>query len=265
MQMYTENEIRAVRYYIGDVKNLPQDGFWNDPKAYCLLNALFFPEIKAESARIAEGKRLNPEILKKIPRLKKFFQDFFSVFRKTEAEQNYQTYRVERFSDFVFMRNAGKTISFTSTSTAGFLQAYQDRKGIALLKFQIPKHTPCIDMQKFFQDYAKPEEAEILLPPELKLQFEVLELSEAEKLILDADGKPPVISCLVRVANINAISQEEHAKLTVSSHNFQESGAEAGIRILQALQTGEAPDDREIEIYSVWKKQFISEILHDFL
>ena len=258
MQIYTDSEIQAVRYYIGDVQGLPQDGFWNDPKAYCLLNALFFPELKAESARIAEGKKLNTEILKDIPRLRKFYQDFFSVFRKTEAEQIYQTYRVERFSDYEFMRTAGKTISFTSTSTAGFLKAYQDRKGIALLKFQIPVHTPCIDMQKFFQTYAKPEEAEILLPPELKLQFEVLELSESEKTILDADGNPPLISCAVTVSGKNKPFVPEQEKIS-------ESGAVSGIKAIQAFQANTIPDSKDIQQYSVWKKQFISKILYDFL
>ncbi|MBR1528146.1 MAG: hypothetical protein IJ642_02440 [Oscillospiraceae bacterium] len=258
MPDYTEAEIRAVRYYIGDVKQLPQDGFWNDPKAYCLLNALFFPELQAETARIAEGKFLNPELLADLPGLTDFFKHFFSVFRKSRAEQEFITYRVERFSDYEFMKKAGKTISFTSTSEAGFLKAYQDRKGIALLRFQIPEQTPCIRMQDFFRDYAKPEEAEILLPPGLKLHFEALELSETELNILDSEGNPPLLSCLVRAENVELIQQNQNAHVS-------EQGAKAGIRAISALQAGKIPSPEDVRLYADWKRIYISGILRNFL
>ena len=243
---YTAEEIQAVRYYIGDVKNFPEDGFWNDPKAYCLLNALFFPALFSENARIKEGKILNPEILADVPRLTEFFKHLFSAFRK--SEQEYFTYRVERYSDFMMMKQNHRTISFTSTSKAGFLKAYQDRKGIALLKFQIPEHTLCIDMEKFFQNYAKPEEAEILLPPFLNLQFEDLELSDSEKQILDADGKPPLISCLVRVGMLQ--------KPVFNEKIPPQNGNLAGIRVLEALKSNHSSSEQDISDYSLWKEFF---------
>ena len=255
---YTENEIRAVKYYIGDVRNLPEDGFWNDPKAYCLLNALFFSGITAESSRSAEGKRLNPEILADIPRLTSFFEDLFYFFLKFPAKKNSSTFRVERFSDYEVMRESGKTVSFTSTSEAGFLKAYQDRQGIALLKFEIPEHTPCIRMQEFFQNYVKPEEAEILLPPGLNLHFENLLFSEQEQQILDADGKPPLISCAVSVQGISRACPEDFPVLP-------KEGNIAGIHVIEALQSGRIPEDDEIFVYSAWKKAFSGRILHDFL
>ncbi len=251
---YTEKEIQAVRYYIGDVQNFPEDGFWNDPKAYCLLNALFFPALFSENARIQEGKILNPEILADIPRLTEFFKNLFSAFRK--SEQSYFTYRVERYSDFMMMKQNHRTISFTSTSKAGFLKAYQDRKGIALLKFQIPENTPCIDMQKFFQNYAKPEEAEVLLPPWLKLQFEDLELTDSEKQILDADGNPPVISCLVHVGAL----QRPVLKNEIPPRN----GNLAGIRVLEALTSDRSSSEQDISDYSLWKEIFTKTQIENF-
>ncbi|MBR1554784.1 MAG: hypothetical protein IJ644_05240 [Oscillospiraceae bacterium] len=254
MKLYTDNEIRAVRYYIGDVRNLPEDGFWNDPKAYCLLNALFFPEISAESSRIAEGKQLNPELLADVPRLAGLLKDLFSVFRKSASGRNYQTFRVERFRDYEQMRLAGKTISFTSTSCAGFLKAYQDRCGIALLKFQIPMHTPCIVMQDFFPEYAKPEEAEILLPPRMKLHFEDLSLSEQEQTILDADGNPPVCACSVTVQN-------DFLPDVLPCSDVPEGGNIAGIRVIKALQNHQSPNNQDVALYSLWKQHFLHEIL----
>ena len=251
--MYTKDEIQAVKYYIGDVRNMPSDGFWNDPKAYCLLNALFFPGIATESARIAEGKFLNPEILSDIPRLKAFFRNLCSAFRK--SEQEHLTYRVERYADFQQMYQQKQTISFTSTSKNGFLSAYQDRIGIALLKFRIPENTPIIDMQSFFQNYAKPEEAEILLPPGRKLQFEVSPLSDAEKTILDAENHPPLISCTVTVQN-----QADFPEI----REFPDSGNLAGIRVINALQNGSVPENQDILNYSAWKSALSVEILHWF-
>ncbi|MBE6875828.1 MAG: hypothetical protein E7496_03755 [Ruminococcus sp.] len=253
MHLYTADEIRAVRYYIGDIRNLPGDGFWNDPKAYCLLNALFFPGITAESSRIAEGKILNTELLADIPRLTALLNNLFSVFRKSSAERNYRTFRVERFCDYELMQKAGKTISFTSTSCAGFLEAYQDRSGIALLKFEIPAHTPCIVMQDFFQSYAKPEEAELLLPPYLKLHFERLSFSAQEQQILDADGKPPLCSCKVRV-------QPSFVPADISCSAVPESGNLAGIRVIQALQHHQKPDEQDIAFYTLWKQNFLQQI-----
>ena len=258
MKFYTDEEIRAVRYYIGDVRQMPEDGFWNDPKAYCLLNALFFPEIRAEASRIAEGKCLNPELLKDIPRLAGLLNNLISVFRKSVSERNYQTFRVERFCDYEQMRQAGKTISFTSTSCAGFLESYQDRSGIALLKFNIPAQTPCIVMQDFFPEYAKPEEAEILLPPWLKLHFEDLSLSSSETHILDADGNPPVCSCSVSV-------QADFFPDTLPCHAVPAGGNSAGIRIIQALQNHQIPENQDIVLYSLWKQHFLHEILEKYI
>ena len=257
MQLYTDDEIQAVRYYIGDVRNLPEDGFWNDPKAYCLLNALFFPDITAEAFRSAEGKKLNPELLADVPRLTSLLENLCSVFRKSSAKRHYRTFRVERFTDYALMRKAGKTISFTSTSCAGFLKAYQDRRGIALLKFDIPENTPCIVMQDFFPEYAKPEEAEILLPPCIKLRFETLPFSEQEQHILDAHGAPPLCSCAVTVQNAFLPDAPPCS-------DIPEGGNLAGMRVIQALQKHQTPDKQDIALYSLWKQIFLHEILKKY-
>ena len=71
--MLNEKEIRALRFYIGDVSG--SDPFFSDPKAYVVLNSLFFPDISSERARAAEGKLLNPAIIADTERLTGFFSD----------------------------------------------------------------------------------------------------------------------------------------------------------------------------------------------
>lgn len=193
-----EREKKALEFYIGTVSG--NDPFWSDPKAYVVINALFFPDAMAERARAAEGKYLNPEIISNPDRLSSFFADMFSVFEKCRAEKDYTVYRVERYCDYCIMRERSATVSFTSTSTAGFLSEYRDRKGIVLMKFDIPKGTNCIDMAEVLDAYGKADEEEILLPPDMKLEITECEVSEEEMAVTDSDNKPPVLSCTVRIA-----------------------------------------------------------------
>ena len=73
--MLNEKEIRALRFYIGDVSG--SDPFFSDPKAYVVLNSLFFPDISSERARAAEGKLLNPAIIADTERLSGFSEARF--------------------------------------------------------------------------------------------------------------------------------------------------------------------------------------------
>ncbi|HOR21450.1 MAG TPA: hypothetical protein PLY43_01865, partial [Ruminococcus sp.] len=82
--MLTSDQLRAVRYYIGDVSG--NDPFWSQPKAYLVLNSLLFPGIETEKARAAEGKLLDPELLSDTGRLLKVYRELFSAFRQNTAE-----------------------------------------------------------------------------------------------------------------------------------------------------------------------------------
>lgn len=214
---FTEQEIRAVKYYIGDCAEFEQDNFWSDTKAYNVINSLFYSGIATEQARVNEGKFLNPAIVSDLERLEKLLDNLLSACKKSKTTEQIQTYRVERFSDYLAMKHARKTISFTSTSKNYFLKAYQDRVGIALMRFIIPVGTPCIDMQKFFENYAKPEEAEILLPPNLNLQIAEIPVSESELQILDANDKPPMISCVATIKNIIKPNIQKFSELPKNS------------------------------------------------
>lgn len=110
------------------------------------------------------------------------------------------TYRVERHADYLVMRQAGETISFTSTSTRGFLPEYGDRIGIALLEFHIHAGVPCLPYRELLKDdYAKANEQEITLPPGLPLLFRDVPTQKTTHLIVDAQGNPPLATCVVEV------------------------------------------------------------------
>lgn len=244
--MLSAEEIRAVRYYIGDVDgNSP---FWSDPKAYVVLNSLFFDGIASERARASEGKYLNPEILSDVHRLADLLDSLLSVFGKTTAECETHTYRVERFSDYSEMKKQGRTVSFTSTSLAGFLNEYRDRSGIALMEFVIPKGTACIPMSAVLRDYAKDYEAEVLLPPFMKLDIKEHPVGLRHNTITDRDGNPPITECSVICGSYYCNGFNEKA---------DSRGAEAGKRVYAALNNGKLPSDEDIELYIAWKREFI--------
>ena len=247
--MLLDQQQHAVKWYIGDVNG--EDPFWGDPKAYVTVNALFFPGIAAEQARALEGKRLNPAILEDAERLQRVLRDLLSAFTPLPAEL--MTYRVERYSDYRMMLEQGtRTLSFTSTSTAGFLKAYQDRSGIALMRFRLPPGTPCIDMSKVLECYAKSEEAEILLPPGLQLTITEQPLLPAEREILDADGRPPYLSV---TAVPNGMRTALHGDCALP-----DAFRQAGIRVLRDLSAGNCPSPEDVSEYVQWKRLFTEQL-----
>lgn len=245
--MLTAQQIRAVRWYTGDVEGA--DPFWSDPKAYLVVNSLFFPEIGTERMRAAEGKHLNPAILADEERLYGTLSALLSAF--SPSREMLHTCRVERMADFEAMRQAGGTLSFTSTSTAGFLPAYADRRGIALMRFALPEGTPCIRMAEALPRYAKAGEAEVLLPPGLALRFTEQTIPLELLHITDADGNQPQIL-------VDAAPGERLPKVTADAPT---GGNIAGMRVLAALNCGTEPDPAEVRIYAQWKKSFTGGLL----
>ena len=240
MEQLTPAQCRAVRWYIGDVTG--DDPFWGDPKAYVTLNSLFFPGITAETARAAEGKFLNPAIIEDADRLCAVLSDLLASFRPLEYAIN--TYRVERYSDYLMLREEHATRAFTSTSSAGFLDAYRDRTGIALMRFFLPVGTPCIPMAEALPQYAKADEAEILLPPGLTLLLKEIPLEDAERQITDANGEPPLVSVAAGTAG---------TVHTVSCALPTDNGQAAGMRVYEALNRHMQPDAADVERYTRWK------------
>lgn len=239
--MLTPEELSAIRWYIGDTEG--SDPVLGDPKAYVVINSLFYPGIRTECARAAEGKRLNPAILSDPAWLKRTLTALLLACQKCAIHKKRTVYRVERATDYAVCRERGETVGFTSTSTAGFLPAYTDRKGIVLLTYTLPSGTPCIPMQDVLPHYAKAEEAEILLPPGLCLTLTERQPSSAEQCILDADGVPPVCS-------VHAVPSRLHTVLPAMQYP---DGAVAGQRVFTALMQKNEPRTADIEAYIRWK------------
>lgn len=251
-------EENALKFYIGDTSgNHP---FYSDKKAYVVLNSLFFPGIHTETARASEKKYLNPEILADTKRLLDFFEALFSLFSKSVLKESILTYRVERSADYKFCHGKSQTVSMTSTSTAGFLDSYRDRRGIALMRFSLAEGTNGINIADILNFYAKPEEAEILLPPFMRLDIKETDLLENETEILDSENNPPEISCSAKTLGI----EKYGGKYTDLSFN----GSMAGMRVYNSLNSRKLPEKSDAELYSQWKTALqnnLHKMISDFI
>lgn len=243
MKKLSENEKKALRCYIGDVSE--NSLFFDDSRAYVVINSLFFPDIISESARAAEGKYLNTAIIEDISRLYGFFEDLFSVFGKVRLKNDYVTYRVERMADFELCRRYGRTISMTSTAISGFLDSYRDRRGIALMKFRLMEGSPCINVAETLDYYAKPEETEILIPPFMEMRIRENSFTDCERRITDCDGNPPIISVDAEIGGICGIEDGEDVEIP---------RCDAGIRLYKSLNQGNPPDLEDAAEYILWKE-----------
>ena len=250
-----EKQLKAIRYYEGDVSG--QDPFWSDPKAYVTLNSLFFEGIEAEKRRAREKKYLNPEIIKDPARLFRLLKDLLSAFQASGTDRI--TCRVERYEDYLEMKEKGKTVSFTSTSLDGFLKEYADRIGITLMIFHIPQEAPVLAFGEVLkEEYLKVQENEILLPPGLSVELREIPLNEEDLEIRDALGNPPIVKCEAYIKEKDTSRNSD-----LSSPVCDMKGPQSGMRVYEALNEGREPDLEDVEIYKEWKKKFIEKLLSE--
>lgn len=249
-----EKYLKAIRYYEGDVSG--QDPFWSDPKAYVTLNSLFFDGIEAERRRAREKKYLNPEIIKDPVRLFSLLKDLLSAFEASGTERI--TCRVERYEDYLEMKEKGMTVSFTSTSLDGFLKEYSDRIGIALMIFHIPSKAPVLAFSEVLKEgYLKAQENEILLPPGLSVELREIPLDEEDLEIKDALNNPPIVKCEAYVTGNYGFNHDESFMIE------DKEGSKSGMRVYEALNQGKEPEQADIENYTEWKKAFIKKVLSE--
>lgn len=247
MTALTRHEKDMIRYYEGDVSG--DDPFWCDPRAYLTINSMFFDGVKHEIYRTEEEKKLNPYFFDDDERALDVCATLMRAGRKLISEHERKCWRVERYSDYLPMRRNGRTVSFTSTSSAGFLEYYTDRRGIALMEFTVMPGVPCIDMAQVLDEYAKAEEHEILLLPGTELRIVERPVEERYKSIKDMDGRPSIIQAKVKAVG-NSFFDED------SESCGKDFDREALKRVYSALNSHRLPEEDDVSEYMKYKKWF---------
>ena len=245
----SEEELQALRFYEGDVGSL-EDPFLKDPKAYVTWNALFFDNMTSEAARSAEGRFLNPELLKQPQRMINLSLELLKSFRHMpKREKEFVTCRVERLADYQSFLEQGRMRSFISTSHAGFLNAYADKEDLVLMKVHITPDIPCGDFGILLDEYRKEEESEVLLAPYLSFVSIPAVPSESELSIRDRNGNPPAVIC-------DIYPKAEFPKSAQEISLPDEKQIRAGVRVYEAFNAHEKPKEEDIELYLDYKKAF---------
>lgn len=240
----------VIRFYEGDVKE--NDPFYSDPKAYVTWNALLFPDFETEKARSEENRYLNPVFLDHIPEVIDMSVQLIHCMSK--AKEDLHVYRVERFVDYACFMKEKRITSFLSISTAGFLNAYQDKKQLVLMDITIPKGCYCADFSMLLNEYKKSEEKEILLPPYLSFDCYVLEKTLEIQKISDGEGNPAKIYCHMDMKGF------DFPVLDVCDA-CNEKYIQAAKRVYAALNHKDVCEKEDIEKYLTLKKWIQKEII----
>ena len=194
----TECELDCIKFYMGDPELVDSGLFRGGPKAYNTINALLHKDFADEMEKIAEGKVIE---LLDAAHLKQYLSLIHSIYRamlkyqEEYADSPLVTYRVDRAPAVLRIMEEKEIEGFYSTCKYGYLEEYAHTKtNIVLLEIHRKKEVPYLDFEELLQDfYAKPQEAEILLPFHAFVErIEQMELSKEElRIYTDMHGNPP--------------------------------------------------------------------------
>ena len=196
--MLSKQQLDSIRFYMGDPEIVNRKEMQGGLKAYNTMNALLSYDLHDEVDKVNEGRILE---LHNVQHLKQYIQQYVDI---VQAMKDYVvehpietiTYRIDRLSSLESIRKYGVLEGFHSSSTIGFLPQYaHSKQNVVMLEIHRYKDVPYLDFANIFEGYyAKPEEAELLLPFGTKVKhIEEIVLTEEEKeLYHDIHHLPPV-------------------------------------------------------------------------
>ena len=171
-----DEEILDLCLYEGCCDSVRPGLFYQLPNAYQTFNLLMMDGLTGENIRIGiEKQSPNGIYIYNWRRTIKVFKNVFTLMCKYYLTLNetpdIEFYRADRQinTDMMFMH--GRTIAFTSTSTAAFLEEFaRGKKNLVYVKCGLSRKIPIADFEAILgYDYVYSDEAEILLPPWLAI------------------------------------------------------------------------------------------------
>ena len=206
MQSLKNKELDCIRFYMGDPN--VQDKFRGGLKAYNTINALLHKGIQNELDLISENRVI--EIYDQ-NHLKQYLDLIISIYQsmihyvKEYENKHFITYKIDRYSTILQMKESNRIEGFFSTCKYGYLEEYAHiKKDVVLLEIIRDQNIPYLDFECLFKDkYAKKDEAEILIPFNTKISLiEEIELSDDEKnKYLDMNGRVPIGKYRIHLIN----------------------------------------------------------------
>lgn len=266
MKNISNSIISAQKYYVGnpDGKFIATHDFddetVNAKKAYVTINSLMGND-NAEFMRFSEGKKQTPGLISEVG-LQKIADMLVLLFAFANNGEKitYDTVRTCRQTEI--SQTKEKTFNYIDalqSSTKATVEemmrlGYGDKNKLAICKFHFHPGAVVLDMERFGEDYLKPEEKEVLLLTGNKYKAKFLGYSDK---FYGKDGQP---ACMYEVDvyepdefywHIN--SSLEEIKQTVFDKNMIDKVK----KFYEKLNTNigdKYPD--EPEGYREWKKAF---------
>ena len=168
------------------------------------------------------------------------------------------TYRIDRYSAIKHLKDKNYIEGFYSTCKNGFLEEYAHTKlGIVLMEIHRNANVPYLDFERLFHSaYAKPQEAEILLPFGAQIvEIEEVELSEEEKIrYTDIDGNVPEGKYRIVISNKEDITMDDMDPDELYGYITSNETFDHAIECIYKLMKQEALSDEEFSFYTEWKE-----------
>ena len=248
--------------------------FYKINNGYETINMLLFPGIENEKARLQIEKRdkISDKILNHMDELLEIYNRLYSVMCKytyhTQKNDKLLTYRDDRKHTYLCMQD-GMNDSFLSTSFVadrkpsadGKGNYFQKKNGLVLMDVEVSDTLEHVDMNDVLGDQSMyPDENEVLYPPFLYLDTELLPLTSEEEQLRDIHGNPPYgkVHVMLKGSTIVAqdLTEEEKEELEKLRDKLIASGEIENTKtVWSAIRSGEESKySKEIEQYCQWKK-----------
>ena len=276
-----KKEFQSLLFYQGASDHIELDSsekdleeFYKINNGYETINMLLFPGIENEKARLQIEKRdkISDKILNHMDELLEIYNRLYSAMCKytyhTQKNDKLLTYRDDRKHTYQCMQN-GMNDSFLSTSFVadrkpsadGKGNYFQKKDGLVLMDVEALDTLEHVDMNDVLGDQSMyPDENEVLYPPFLYLDTELLPVTTEEEQLRDIHGNSPYgkVHVILKGSTIVAqdLTEEEKEEFEKLRDKLIASEEIENIKtVWRAIRRGEESKySKEIEQYCQWKK-----------
>ncbi len=255
----------AIRFYMGDPSPAVQGCCPGGTDAYNTINALLHPGCDNEKDKAAEGRVIELEgaaHLSSYLDMIRLITGAMERYRKahlSDPDHLHPAYRIDRASSLERYTADGVIYGFFSACREGFLPQYAKKKDrIVMLEVLRDESLPYLDFAKLFGDlYAKPEEAEIMMPYGARISsLEEMPLTADEKEIYaDRSGHPPCGKYRMTLTAGKAMERSPENDDKVMADISSEKMVGEISRLMRKLTQREPLTGDELHTYCEWKKR----------
>lgn len=256
----TEEEIRALCLYEGDMDGSRAEAFWRTPNAYQTINLLMMEGTEGEEIRVCrENQYPHGLYLENWQTTLEVLCHIFNAQLKYRPKSPLGVcYRVERAANFSQMQRRGQTISCFSTCQDRYLEHLASQKeGLLLLEVKAECGVPFVDYQEILgHDYLYFDEKEVLFPP-----FVPVTLTSK---VLDTDKQYPHGRNDKEAAGLYEVSltapkwekdTDDETALTARLERDKGTAAQV-LRTIRNQRSLEGIPQDELKLYIDWKTDF---------